>query len=118
MFTVCCYVFGEKIFIPLGSKPKGSTNTAMDMMKQFQQVSIQNRYSLFQVCSVKHFLYRDDDFPDGLSHSQEREKLRDDLEKLRIIHEKFERAGKLKLGFDWKKLIRKVGHSTKSIYRK
>ena len=58
-------------------------------------------------------MYRDDEFPEGLSHEEKHLKLRDDLEKLRVVAEKFCKNGEMVLGCSFDDLIRKTGHGRK-----
>ena len=57
-------------------------------------------------------MFRDDDFPEGLSHSQEHLKLRDDLEALRLRAETFCDNEEAILGCKFDDIIRKIGHGT------
>ena len=57
-------------------------------------------------------MFRDDEFPDGLSHSTEHLKLRDDLETLRLRAKKFCDNKEAILGCNFDDIIRKTGHGT------
>ena len=57
-------------------------------------------------------MFRDDEFPDGLSHSVEHLKLRADLEALRLKAKKFCDNEEAILGCNFDDIIRKTGHGT------
>ena len=57
-------------------------------------------------------MFRDDELPEGLSHSEDHLKLRNDLEKLRVKAETFCNNGEMILGCNPDDIIRKTGHGT------
>ena len=58
-------------------------------------------------------MYRDDEFPEGLSHSENHLKLRNELEELRVQAETFCDNEEMILGCKPDDIFRKTAHGTK-----
>ena len=58
-------------------------------------------------------MYRDDELPEGLSHSVDHLKLRSDLERLRVHAGKLHENNEIKLGCRHDEILRKTAHGTK-----
>ena len=61
-------------------------------------------------------MYRDDEFPEGLSHSKDHLSLRSELEKLRVSVKKLHENDEILLGCRYDQIIRKTAHRTRTFY--